>query len=92
MISENTKIKVLKKLDVTDLGGEKVMIDFETGKYFLLKGTANDIWDLLDKNVTIGDIKQRLLQRYDVDDSTCYQAVIRFLEQIEQYHFIQLIG
>lgn len=36
------------KRNVTDLAGEKVMVDFEQGKYFCIKGVGNDIWDMLD--------------------------------------------
>ena len=30
------KIKLTKDINVTELDGEKVMVDFETGKYFIL--------------------------------------------------------
>ena len=43
MMNDNTIVHLVKHLDVTDLAGEKVMIDFATGKYFLLKGSANEI-------------------------------------------------
>ena len=42
-----TGIKLIKNLEVTCLNDEKAMVDFETGKYFLLKGSANDIWDYI---------------------------------------------
>ena len=43
-------IELKKTLNVTDLAGEKVMVDFEQGKYFMIKGTGNDIWDMLQEN------------------------------------------
>ena len=43
-MEKNAIIKLKKQLNVTDLAGEKVMIDFESGKYFLIKGAGNDIW------------------------------------------------
>ena len=46
-MNASEKIKLKKKLNVTDLSGEKVMIDFESGKYFMIKGSGNDIWDLI---------------------------------------------
>ena len=42
-MTENSMVRLIKNLDVTDLDGEKVMIDFSSGKYFLLKGAANEI-------------------------------------------------
>ncbi len=31
-MTENSKVRLIKNLDVTDLDGEKVMIDFSSGK------------------------------------------------------------
>lgn len=42
-MTDSTKITLIKPMDVTDLAGDKVMIDFETGKYYMLKGSAVDI-------------------------------------------------
>lgn len=39
-MEKNEIIKLKKQLNVTDLAGEKVMIDFESGKYFLIKGAG----------------------------------------------------
>ena len=47
-MDKNATIVMKKKLNVTDLAGEKVMVDFESGKYFLIKGVGNDIWDIYD--------------------------------------------
>jgi hypothetical protein len=91
-MNENTKVNLVKKLDVTDLSGEKVMIDFSTGKYFLLKGSANEIWDILINNISnpisVNDIKNSLMEIYDVDSETCLASVISFLTQIEKNNFI----
>ncbi|MBE5963134.1 MAG: PqqD family protein [Lachnospiraceae bacterium] len=90
-MKKEAKIKLLKKLDVTDLAGEKVMIDFQSGKYFLLKGAANDIWDMLDDGVSIGYIKEKLLEVYDIDGDTCNHAVDDFLEKLKKEQFIDVI-
>lgn len=90
MISDNTKVHLIKQLDVTDLSGEKVMIDFSTGKYFLLKGSANDIWDMLTKDITVAEIKSSLMEIYDVDEETCMASIENFLLQMQQNDFIEL--
>ena len=56
-------IKIKKQLNVTDLAGEKVMVDFDSGKYFLIKGVGNDIWDLLQTEITPGEIIEKLINR-----------------------------
>lgn len=84
----NKRIKLEKHLDVTDLAGEKVMIDFESGKYFLIKGAGNDIWDMMKDGITTQEIIDGLLKIYDVDETTCRESVIAFIEQMKNYDFI----
>lgn len=89
-MSENTKIHLIKQLDVTDLSGEKVMIDFSTGKYFLLKGSANEIWDMLTNDITVAEIRDSLMEIYDVDEDTCTTSIQNFLLQMQQNGFVEL--
>lgn len=91
MFSDSNVVKLTKKLDVTDLSGEKVMIDFSTGKYFLLKGVANDIWEFIQDPITIGEVLQRILSEYEIDEGTCREAVKQFLQQLVNYQFIVIV-
>lgn len=83
-------IKIVKELEVTDLSGEKVMVDFETGKYFMIKGAGNDIWDIMKDDMTVQTIIDKLLDIYEVDEATCSESVLKFLEQMEQNGFINI--
>lgn len=82
------RVKIKKKLDVADLSGEKVMIDFETGKYFLIKGTGNDIWDYIQEDITVGEIIERLLSEYEVSREDCTRSVEDFLGRLSELEFI----
>ena len=83
-------IKILKRPDVSELAGEKVMIDFETGKYFMLKGSANDIWEMLKDDIKISDIVNGLLDIYEVEEPECQESVNEFLGKLEENGFISL--
>lgn len=87
-MDKSTKVILKKKLSVTELSGEKVMLDFETGKYFLIKGTGNDIWDLIQEETTVGEIIDKLMQEYDVIPQECEASVIEFLEKLQKYGFL----
>ena len=82
------KIKILKQMNVTDLAGEKVMVDFEQGKYFMIKGVGNDIWDMLTDGIVVDDIIKKLLVEYDVTEEVCVQEVLNFLESLEKIGII----
>lgn len=87
-MNKDSKIVMTKKLNVTELSGEKVMVDFETGKYFLIKGVGNDIWDLIQVETTPAEIIAKLLEEYDVSPEECETSVMDFLSKLEELGFI----
>lgn len=87
-MDKDTKIIMKKKLNITDLSGEKVMVDFETGKYFLIKGAGNDIWDMIQVETTPEEIIEKLMQEYEVSREECERSVYEFLEQLQKLNFI----
>lgn len=89
MITRESKIKMKNKPNVTDLAGEKVMVDFAHGKYFMLKGVGNDIWDMLEDDMAVDTIIKRLLEEYDVEEAQCVESTISFLAQLEELDFIE---
>ena len=89
-ITEQTKVTLIKPLDITDLAGDKVMIDFETGKYYMLKGSAVDIWENIQNPTTVADIKTHLMSIYEVDEAECLASITSFLNQMYENKFITL--
>ena len=85
------KVVLVKNLEVSDLAGEKVMIDFESGKYFMLKGSANEIWELIQEEKSIGEIIRSLMEIYIVKEEECRNALEDFLNALLKYRFIQVI-
>lgn len=90
MTDRNQEIVLRKKLNITDLAGEKVMVDFELGKYFMIRGTGNDIWEMIQNSdrITPAQITDRLLQEYDVTEEECERSVMEFLERLQNLGFI----
>lgn len=89
---ENTsRIKLVKNLNTTELAGEKVMIDFESGKYFMLKGAANEIWEIIQNEVTFEEIIKKLRSEFDVSEDECREATEAFLNKLLGYEFITVI-
>jgi len=89
-MEKTTVIKVLKNPNVADLAGEKVMVDFEQGKYFMLKGVGGDIWEKLKDDITVGEVVAALLEEYSVDEAVCYDETVKFLEKLVEIEFISV--
>ena len=89
-MNKDTKINLVRKIDVTDMAGDKVIVDFETGKYYMLKGTAADIWENIQSETTLGALIETLLSIYDIDEDTCLKGTEAFLKQMVDVNFITL--
>lgn len=87
-MDKNTVVKLITDINVTELAGEKVMIDFATGKYFMIKGVGNDIWDMIQEPITYGEIVAKLLSEYEVSEEECNISVANFLSKLKELNFI----
>lgn len=84
----NKTIKIVKSPDVTELDGEKVMIDFESGKYFMIKGCGNAIYEKLVDGLSVDNLISNLIEEFDVSREECCKDTYEFLEKLEKTGFI----
>ena len=84
-------VKLKKNVSVTDLSGEKAMIDFDSGKYYLIKGAGNDIWEMIQDEISVEDIINKLLEEYDVSREESTSSVMEFLSKLEEMDFIGVV-
>lgn len=89
-ITQVTKVKQIGDIDTTDLDGEKVMMDLEKGSYYMLNDVATRIWDIAQEPKSVSEIVTTLLEEYEVDQSTCENQVITFVEQLVDIHLLAI--
>jgi hypothetical protein len=65
---------------VSDMGGEKVMLSVDKGKYYNLGVIGGEIWGLLEKKISICQLVNTLISTYSVEKSECVKQVFSFLE------------
>ncbi len=68
---------------------EAVAVNFETGSYFGLSGTALAIWSLLDGAVNADTIADTLAGRYAGDPEVMRADVQRFLTELVEQNLIR---
>ncbi|WP_407946311.1 lasso peptide biosynthesis PqqD family chaperone [Paenibacillus alkaliterrae] len=76
---------------VSDMGGEKVMLSIENGKYYNLGVMGGQIWDLVDEPVTIASVVDSLIQEFDVEKAQCEEQVLLFLSHLLEERLLQII-
>ncbi len=71
-----------KNYIASDMNGEKVMLDVQSGKYYNLGTIGGRIWDLSAQASTVEEIVSRLMEEYEVSQEVCTQQVSTFIGQM----------
>lgn len=75
---------------VSDMGGEKVMLSVEKGKYYNLGETGGYIWDQLKNKIQINQLITQLMSEYNVEESECKEHVVTFLKLLLDENLIEI--
>lgn len=62
--------------------GGAVMLSVATGLYFGLDPVGLRIWELLEAPRAIGELRDRLLEEFDVDAAACEADLKRFVDEM----------
>ncbi len=90
MITEQSTVVAAPGLTAADLGGEAVVLDPNSGRYYGLNELGARIFDLARKPRAVGHIKEVLLQEYDVAESKLKDDLLAFLHDMEQRRLIEV--
>lgn len=74
---------------VSDMEGEKVMLNIEKGKYYNLGEVGGFIWDTIESPIHVMKIVDNILSEYDIEKMECQERVISFLNQLHNEGLIQ---
>lgn len=77
-----------KEVIASEVENELVMMSLENGKYYGIDSIGGDIWKMVETPKTFGKICEELMKTYAVDESTCEQDVIAFLNQLKEQSLI----
>lgn len=67
---------------VSDMDGEKIMLNIKNGKYYNLGSLGGVIWELLKLPTSFDSLVLTLLSEYDVEREVCEEEVYRFVENL----------
>jgi len=90
MIEQDLYVKVDPKSVVSDnFEGETVLIDFENGKYFSIKGSGAVIWDHLVRGISVEALIVELARYYSVPAAKLETSVRSFVEELLKENLIK---
>ena len=70
-------------------GGEGVLVDLDTKKYFQLNETAMFVWRRLEGGKGVEEIASELAEEYDVTPERAAESVRRLLENLRSFKLVQ---
>lgn len=78
-----------KHVVVTDFdGGEGILVDLDTKKYFQLNETAMVVWKGLEQGKTLGQIADDITGQYEVALDNATRSVERIVDNFRTYKLV----
>ena len=68
-----------------------MILSLKNGKYYGLNSVGVVVWKNLQQAVTLYQIETAVMAEYDVDEETCRQEVLSFLETMAREELIETI-
>lgn len=77
-------------IDDTEIDGEKVMMDLDKGKYFMMNEVGSRVWEIIDISKSVKEIIEILCSEYEIDEEQCCNIVSDFLGSLNNAELISL--
>jgi PqqD family protein of HPr-rel-A system len=90
MMSDDMIVARREALLATEVDGEMVALHVEKGTCYGFNGTATRIWAMLEEPRRLSEIRDSLLEEFDVDPETCEREVRQLLQELEADGLIEL--
>lgn len=90
MISLDSTVVASSQLVSANLDGEVVILGFQSGSYFGLDQVGAFVWDSIQKPQKVGEIRDRILEEYDIDSTRCEQDLLNLLESLLDKQLIEI--
>lgn len=92
LFSPNTRIQSTPHQSSSVLGKETIVLNYEAGNYYELNEVGGFIWSLLQagQELSVQEIKEQLLEEFDVDESVCQQELMLFLDNLFHENLIEI--
>ena len=73
-----------------DLGGEAVLLNLKTGKYYGLDEVGTRMWSLLTQHGRVEPAYRALLGEYDVTEDRLQQDLLSFIDKMASHGLLEI--
>ncbi len=91
ILAPNCLIKVVDNQLSSEIAGEAVILDLKSGVYYGLNETGNKIWQWLQEPKQVKEIRNLLLQEYEVEADKCSCDLHNLLQEMLAVGLIEVV-
>jgi hypothetical protein len=89
-ISATAVVVALDHQVSSQLGDETVILHLEDGVYYGLDPVGTSIWRLLQEPRTVAEIRDRIVEEYDVDAERCERDLVALLRELAERRLVDV--
>jgi len=90
-ISDRSTVVVMKDQVSADLSGEAAILNLKTSTYFGLNAVGSSIWKLIQEPKTVKEIRDAILEEFDVEPDRCEHDVLELLQALSTHGLIEIV-
>jgi hypothetical protein len=89
-LSDLSRVVASKNQLTCNLAGEAVILNLENGVYFGLNPDGTRVWNLVQESRTFADVRDTLLEEFDVEASYLQEDLRTLLEQLSEHGLVKI--
>lgn len=87
-LSENSVIVKVADNLACEVGEDTAILDFSTNTYFGLNAVGSAVWKMLAEPVSVGEIRNALVEQFEVDRRQCLEDLFSLLRDLLDHRLI----
>ena len=91
-ISLDSIVAASGELVSANLDGEVVILGFQSGSYYSLDQVGASVWELLQQPRKVSQIRDAILNEYDIDTQQCEHDLLQLLNQLAERQLVVIQG
>ena len=89
-ISLDSIVSPSKDLVFSNVADEVVILDLKSGVYHGLESVGARAWELMTDQLPVREVRDRLVDEYDVQPQQCESDLLRLLEELKSHGLVDV--
>ncbi len=91
-LSDDSMVKASGEQVSSEIDGETVSLNLKSGIYYSLNAVGSRIWQILQESSSVRDIRETIVEEFEVDAERCERDVLRLLSELAAKGLIEVDG